>query len=76
METSASRLEGIVTKSEELNELSYKLAYEVTQLKKAKPQKVKVLSDGTWECPDCNTSNPKDANYCRHCRYKFVVAEE
>lgn len=76
METSASRLEGIVTKSEELNELSYKLAYEVTQLKKVKPQKVKVLSDGMWECPDCGTSNPKDANYCRRCRYKFVLAEE
>ena len=76
METSASHLEGIVTKSEELNELSYKLAYEVTQLKKAKPQKVKVLSDGTWECPDCGASNPVEANFCRQCRYKFVVSED
>lgn len=76
METSASRLEDIITKSEELNELNYKLAYEVTQLKKVKSQKVKVLSDGTWECPDCQTSNPKGANYCRQCRYKLVMDEE
>lgn len=76
METSVSRFESILSKSEELNELSYKLAYEVTQLKKAKPQHVKVLSDGTWECPDCGASNPVEANFCRQCRYKFIVSED
>ena len=76
METSALRLESLVNKSDELHELNYKLAYEVAQLKKAKAVKVKVLSDGTWECPDCGHANPSRANYCRKCRYKFVVEEE
>ena len=22
-------------------------------------------------CPRCNTANPAEANFCRHCRYKF-----
>ena len=22
-------------------------------------------------CPRCNTANPAEANFCRHCRYQF-----
>ena len=26
------------------------------------------------QCPKCNTENPKQAKFCRHCRYEFPEA--
>ena len=26
------------------------------------------------QCPKCNTENPKQARFCRHCRYEFPEA--
>lgn len=26
---------------------------------------------GTKECPECNTENPMEANFCKHCNFNF-----
>lgn len=36
------------------------------------PKQVKVNNQaGTKECPECNTENPMEANYCKHCNFCF-----
>lgn len=32
------------------------------------------MSESTKICPKCNTENPVEANFCRHCRYEFPEA--
>ena len=27
-------------------------------------------------CPKCNTSNPEEANFCRHCGYEFQAVQD
>ena len=68
----SSSLESLMSKNKELHDLNYKLSYEVTQLKKTKAEEMKVLPDGSYECPNCRTANPPEANFCRNCRHKFV----
>lgn len=36
------------------------------------PKQVKMNKQtGTKECPECNTENPMEANYCKHCHFCF-----
>lgn len=36
------------------------------------PKQVKINKQaGTKECPKCNTDNPMEANYCKHCHFCF-----
>ena len=36
------------------------------------PKQVKMNKQaGTKECPECNTENPMEANYCKHCNFCF-----
>ena len=36
------------------------------------PKQVKMIKEaGTKVCPECNTENPMEANYCKHCNFCF-----
>lgn len=75
VEVNNSKITEILENVTKLSELNYRLSFEVSQLKKRKAENVRILEDGSLECPECKTINPGEASFCRKCRYAFILPE-
>lgn len=75
-EQNSVKLTEVLSTLEEVVKKNQQLRYELTQWKRVH-KKVKVNEkNGTKECPNCDTENPMDANFCRKCNYGFWDCEK